>query len=156
MLKLLWLDDEPLTVSYEKNTLVPEHFDSCDFEILYFEKIAELMEYLYHHKVHTEDLFVIDIMLLFEKEMLLPDSTQVTIPDELMAGVTLYTEFLRHKYPQNPVILYTSREHDQRVFANIISDPRYGETLFLIDKWQKDTKFLETLAHFIKDKKCTH
>jgi hypothetical protein len=153
MQKLLWLDDEPLTVSYEKNTLVPEHFDTKSFEILYFEKIAELMEYLYHHKLDAHDLFIIDIMLLFEKKMLLPDSTEVIIPDELMAGVTLYTEFLRHKYPQNPVILYTSREHDRRVFANIINDPRYGKTLFLIDKWQKDTKFLDILAHFMKEKR---
>ena len=149
---MIWLDDEPLTVSYDKNVLIPDRFDTDSFTIVYLEKIAELMEFLYHHTVTPDDLFIVDIMLLFEKEILTPDSRKIEIPDELMAGVTLYREFLRERYPQNPVILYTSREHDEKMFTHITSDPRFGKSLFLIDKWKKDTLFVDTLAHFLKER----
>jgi len=148
----MWLDDETLSISYERDNLIPKRFDMQILDIIGFETISELMEYLSQNSISEEDIFVIDIMLIFEEQILLPDNTSITIPDELMAGAILYSEYLKDKFPNNPIILYTSREHEGEVFKNIINDPRFEKSLFLVDKWQKDTKFIEVLEKFIGEK----
>jgi hypothetical protein len=152
MKKLVWLDDSPESISYEKDVLVPEILKGYEYKINFFETIRELMEFLYHHagEVRDEGIFVIDIMLM-ENEMILPNGNEVEIPDELMAGTIVYIDYLRDAFPQTPVILYTSREHEGEIFQNIIHDPRYGETLFLVDKWKKDADFIGVIAKLLKE-----
>jgi len=153
MKKLLWLDDDPMSISYDKDVLIPEQFKECDFKIEFFEKISELMEFLYQNSktINSNDIFIIDIMLIDEEKIILPNSDTISIPDDLMAGATLYLGFLKNSYPDNPIILYTSREHQSEIFKNITSDPRFNNTLFLIDKWKKDTSFIETISKFLKE-----
>ncbi len=147
MQKLLWLDDEPFSISYEKDILIPEKFPNI--EIVSFEKIDELLEYLYAQEVNKRDIFVIDIMLLFEDSFTTPQQKNITIENDLMAGVILYREYLKSSYINNPILLYTSREHDRGIFNNIFEDDRYDKSLFLIEKAQKDTLFLDILRKFI-------
>jgi len=52
-------------------------------------------------------------------------------------------------FPDNPIILYTSREHSGNIFQYITNDKRYKDTLFLIDKWKKDTEFISVLKKLI-------
>jgi len=153
MKKLIWLDDDSISISYDKDVLLPKYFSDSSYKIEFFEKITEFMAFIYQHnkEIIDKDIFIIDIMLIDEDKIILPNSTSINIPDKLMAGVTLYTEYLKDAYPNNPTILYTSREHNDEVFYNIINDPRYGKTLFLIDKWKKDTAFIEILKKLIKD-----
>jgi len=155
MKKLLWLDDDPVSISFDKDVLVPDTFDASLYKVVYFEKIRELSEYLYQHsdEVTKEDIFVIDIMLYDEPEIILPDGTKVEVPDVLMAGTIFYTEYLKVWYPDNPVVLYTSREHQNEIFQNITSDPRFGESLFLVDKWKNDSDFIEVLGRLLKEER---
>ncbi len=147
MQKLLWLDDEPFSISYEKDILIPEKFPNI--EILSFEKIDELLEYLYDNEIDKNDIFVIDIMLLFEDSFMTPQFEKKVIENDLMAGVILYREYLKKSYINNPILLYTSREHDRGIFKDIFEDNRYDKSLFLIEKAQKDTLFLDVLRRFI-------
>jgi hypothetical protein len=153
MKKLLWLDDDPMSISYDKDALIPNEFDDCDFKIEFFEKISELMEFLYQNSktINSNDIFIIDIMLMDEEKIILPNSDTISIPDDLMAGAILYSEFLKDKYPDNPIILYTSREHQSEIFQNITNDPRFHSSLFLIDKWKKDTSFIEVISKFLRE-----
>ncbi len=147
MQKLLWLDDEPYSISYEKDILIPEKFPNI--KIFSFEKIDELLEYLHDKELDENDIFVIDIMLLFEEGFMTPQFEKIVIENDLMAGVILYREYLKNNYIKNPILLYTSREHEKGIFKNIFEDKRYDESLFLIEKAQKDTLFLDVLRKFI-------
>ncbi len=153
MKRLIWLDDDSISISYDRDVLIPKNFNEDLYKVNFFEKITELMAFLYQHSkdIAPTDIFIIDIMLIDERKILLPDSTSISIPDKLMAGVTLYTEYLKETYPNNPTILYTSREHHEEVFHNITNDPRYNDTLFLIDKWKKDSAFIDVLKKLIKE-----
>jgi len=155
MSKLIWLDDESMSISYDRDVLIPKIFGKSVKKIEFFENINELMAYIYQNKklINDNDIFIIDIMLTLEKHILLPDSTKISIPDNLMAGATLYTEYLKNTFPKNPTILYTSREHNEELFQNILNDTRYEDTLYLIDKWKKDTTFIQTLKKFIGEEK---
>jgi hypothetical protein len=149
--KIIWIDDVSESINYERNTLIPQRINTKNLEIHFYEQITELMEFLFENKINDDDIFIVDIMLMDEKNILLPNEEIIEIPDELMAGTILYSEYLKERYPNNPVILYTSREHEGRVFKNIKRDSRYEESLFLIDKWEKDTKFIEALNKLVKD-----
>lgn len=151
MQKIIWIDDVSESINYERNTLIPQRVDTTNLEIHFHEQITELMEFLFEHEIKDNDIFIVDIMLINEKYILLPDEKIIEIPDELMAGTILYSEYLKEKFPKNPVILYTSREHEGRLFNKITRDPRYEESLFLIDKWEKDTKFIDVLKQLIKE-----
>jgi hypothetical protein len=152
MQKILWLDDESLSISFERDILIPDEMDSVALKIITFEKINELMEYITTSEVSVDDIFIIDIMLIAEEKIILSDGTVIPIPDDLMAGATFYTECLSNIFLDNPIILYTSREHSGNVFQNITSDRRYKNTLFLIDKWKKDTEFISVLKTLVGDK----
>jgi hypothetical protein len=149
--KIIWIDDVSESINYERNTLIPQRINTKNLEIHFYEQITELMEFLFENKINDDDIFIVDIMLMDEKNILLPNEEIIEIPDELMAGTILYSEYLKEKYPNNPVILYTSREHEGIVFNNIKRDSRYEESLFLIDKWEKDTKFIDVLKKLIKE-----
>jgi len=149
MQKLIWLDDEPESISYERDTLIPDKINMDNVEKISCENIDEFMESVFINGIKERDIFIIDIMLIGEKSILLPNDNSIEIPDDLMAGTILYTEFLRDRFPNNPIILYTSREHEGTIFDRFTRDKRYDKTLFLIDKWQKDTKFIEVLKKFI-------
>jgi len=147
--KILWLDDESLSISFERDILIPDEIDMINTKIVTFEKINELMEYISLNRVNDNDIFIIDIMLISEESIILANSTTIPIPNDLMAGATLYMEFLSDTFPNNPIILYTSREHSGNIFQYITNDERYEDTLFLIDKWKKDTEFISVLKKLI-------
>jgi hypothetical protein len=149
--KILWLDDESLSISFERDILIPDEIDK-GLEIIRFEKIDELMEHIFVKEIKVDDIFIIDIMLISEEKIVLPNSKSIIIPNDLMAGITLYMEFLSDAFPNNPIILYTSREHSGDVFQHITSDKRYKDTLFLIDKWKRDTEFIAVLKNLIGGK----
>ena len=150
MRKVLWLDDEAVSISYEKDVLIDEKFPNM-FDIVTFERIDELLEFLDSEKsVDKNDIFVIDIMLIDEDEFLTPKREKIQIENDLMAGTILYRQYLKFAYPDNPIILYTSREHERSIFQNILDDNRYGESLFLVEKTQKDTIFLEIFEKLLK------
>jgi len=146
--KILWLDDESLSISFERDILIPDEIDVA-LKIVPFEKINELMEYIYCNKIDFNDIFIIDIMLISEEEIILEKAKSIPIPNDLMAGATLYIEFLSDTFPDNPIILYTSREHSGDVFQHITNDERYEDTLFLIDKWKKDTDLISVLRSLV-------
>jgi len=148
--KLLWLDDDARSISHERDILIPDYFEIATIKIISFEKIDELLEYLWANTIHENDVFIIDIMLISEDEIMFPEEKTIFIPDDLMAGATLYQEFLRNKYPMNPIVLYTSREHDGDIFKTIKRDSRYGKNIYLIDKWKKDTEFIDILKKIIR------
>jgi len=149
--KILWLDDESLSISFERDILIPDEID-VTLKIVPFEKINELMEHIACKDIDINDIFIIDIMLISEEEIILPNEKSILIPNDLMAGATLYLEFLSDTFPDNPIVLYTSREHSGDIFKNIISDERYNNTLFLIDKWKKDTEFISVLKKLVGEK----
>ncbi len=151
---VVWLDDSPESISLEKDVLVPELLADEAYEIKFFETIRELMEYLYHHaeEVRKNGIFIIDIMLM-ENKMILLNGTEVNIPHRLTAGTIVYLDYLRDAFPDTPVVLYTSREHEEKTFQKITSDPRYGKTLFLVPKWKKDDDFVGVVARLIKEMK---
>ena len=149
MQKILWLDDESLSISFERDILIPDEID-VTLKIIPFEKINELMEHIVCNDIDINDIFIIDIMLISEDKIILPDEKFILIPNDLMAGATLYLEFLSKTFPDNPIVLYTSREHSGDIFKNIISDERYNDTLFLIDKWKKDTEFISVLKSLVE------
>lgn len=151
MQKILWLDDESLSISFERDILIPDEID-VTLKIVPFEKINELMEHIACKDIDINDIFIIDIMLISEEEIILPNEKSILIPNDLMAGATLYLEFLSDTFPDNPIVLYTSREHSGDIFKNIISDERYNNTLFLIDKWKKDTEFISVLKKLVGEK----
>ena len=151
MQKILWLDDESLSISFERDILIPDEIVDVELKIITFEKINELMEYTVSQEVGHRDIFIVDVMLIDEKEIVLRNSKTIPIPDDLMAGATLYIEFISEAYPNNPIILYTSREHSGNVFQHITNDKRYNDTLFLIDKWKKDTEFISVLKNLVGD-----
>ena len=151
MQKIIWVDDVIESINYERNTLIPQRINTENLKIYFYETIFELIEFLIEEKIYDRDIFIIDVMLIDEEEILLPNGMSVEIPDELMAGVTLYTSYLKEHFPNNPVILYTSREHEGRIFHNITRDTRYEKSLFLIDKWEKDTKFIDVIKTLIKE-----
>lgn len=151
MQKIIWIDDVSESINYERNTLIPRRINTINLEIHFYEQITELMEFLFENEIQDDDIFIVDIMLMNEKNILLADEKIIEIPDELMAGTILYSEYLKEKFPNNPVILYTSREHEGLLFKNITRDSRYEESLFLIDKWEKDTKFIDVLKQLVKE-----
>jgi len=150
MQKILWLDDDARSISHDRDILIPDHFGVSAVNIFSFERIDELLEYLWANMLHDNDIFIIDIMLISEDEIFFPESKPIYIPDDLMAGATLYQEFLRKRYPNNPILLYTSREHDGNIFKAIEKDTRYGSSVFLVDKWKKDTIFIDVLKQLIR------
>ncbi len=150
MRRVLWLDDEAVSISYEKDVLIDEKFPN-KFDIVTFERIDELLEFLdVDEKVDKTDIFVIDIMLIDEDEFVTPEREKIPIENDLMAGTILYRQYLKSAYPDNPIILYTSREHEKSIFQNILNDDRYGDSLFLVEKTQKDTLFLEIFENLLK------
>jgi len=149
MRRVLWLDDEAVSISYEKDVLIDEKFPN-KFDIVTFERIDELLEFLDIEKVDKHDIFVIDIMLIDEDEFITPQREKIPIENDLMAGTILYRQYLKSAYPENPIILYTSREHEKSIFKNILDDERYGESLYLVEKTQKDTLFLEIFEKLLK------
>ena len=146
---ILWLDDEAASISYEKDVLIDEKFPN-KFKIVTFERIAELLEFIELEEVSDDDIFVIDIMLIDENGFKKPNEDKVIIENDLMAGAILYREFLKENFVKNPIILYTSREHDKSIFQHIVDDERYNKSLFLVEKTQKDTLFLEIIEKLIK------
>jgi hypothetical protein len=149
MQKILWLDDESLSISFERDILIPDEIDIIDLKIITFETISELMEYISCNEINSNDIFIIDIMLIEEEEIVFEDREVIPIPNDLMAGATLYIEFLSDLFSDNYIILYTSREHSGNVFQHIINDEHYEETLFLIDKWKRDTEFISVLKKIL-------
>lgn len=148
--KIFWIDDDARSISYERDILVPDYFGIATVKIISFDCIDELMEYLWGNEIDINDIFVVDIMLISEYEIIFPGQKPIVIPYDLMAGATLYHEFLRKKYPKNPVVMYTSREHSSDIFKHIINDLRYGKDIFLVEKWKKDTDFIEILKKLVK------
>ncbi len=140
---ILWLDDKPITIDYELE-LIREV--NQDIAIYTFTKIDELLEYLETNKNIQDTIFIIDVMLINEKDIDFKD-TQVAIPEELMAGVILYEECLNRYFDDIPTILYTSRGGgDQDIFKEIQNDDRFKEdSLFVVGKEELDTKFKEVL-----------
>jgi len=139
---ILWLDDKPMTIDYELQ-LIRE--TNPDIPINTFIKIDELLVYLETNQNIQDSIFILDVMLINEKEIHFRD-TQVTIPEELMAGVTLYEECISKYFADIPTILYTSRGgNDTDVFSKIQDDVRFEESLFVIGKEELDTKFKKTL-----------
>lgn len=150
MRRVLWLDDETVSISYERDILIDEKFPN-QFNILTFERIDELLEFIDDHSpIDKSDIFVIDIMLIEEYEFKIPSGDKIPIENDLMAGTILYRQYLKDVFTENPIILYTSREHEKSLFQNIIDDKRYNKTLFLVEKTQKDTLFLEILDNLLK------
>jgi len=150
MQKIIWLDDEPESISYERDTLIPDKINMKNIETVSCEKIDEFMEYIQFNEIEYDDIFIIDIMLIGEESILLANDESIEIPDDLMAGTILYTEFLKENFLNNLIVLYTSREHEGELFNRLIRDERYNRTLFLVDKWEKDTKFIDVLKKFIR------
>ncbi len=150
MRKLLWLDDELVSISYEKDILIQDKFPNA-LNIITFEKIDELLEYLHTNEIDKKDILVIDIMLLLEYEFIVPNKEPILIENDLMAGTILYREYLKFAYPENPILLYTSRENEKEIFKHILDDKRYGISLFLIEKSKKDTLFLEIIEKLLKE-----
>ena len=152
MSKILWLDDESESVSYEQEIEIPDRYG--DVEIFGYEKINELLEYIVsENSIHHEDIFIIDIMLIQEQGFIKPDGKHVGIENYLMAGTIFYREYLKDAFPLNPIILYTSREHEQNIFQSILEDERYDKNLFLVEKSKKDTQFFTLLDKLLKDKR---
>ena len=151
MRKIIWIDDEMASISYEKNFLLPNNVDLSDAQIQYYEYIDELLEFLEDNEINDNDIFIIDIMLLDEFVINIDENTQIEIENDLMAGATLYTEFLQKKYPKNYYILYTSRENDKNIFKTLMGYDEYEKTLFVISKSQKDTKLISILSKLLKD-----
>ena len=151
MRKVLWLDDESVSISYEKDVLIEEKFPNS-FNILTFERIDELMEFISQEpEISDKVIFVIDIMLIDEEEFMTPQKEKIQIENDLMAGTILYRQYLKGAFTKNPIILYTSREHEKSIFKHIIEDERYEKTLFLVEKTKKDTLFLEIFGNFAKE-----
>ncbi len=139
---ILWLDDKPMTIDYEIE-LIREM--NPNIVIKTFIKIDELLVYLETNEITKDTIFIIDVMLINETEIDFRD-TQVAIPEELMAGVTLYEECLNIYFCKISTILYTSRGGgDQDIFQEIQDDERFEKTLFVVGKEELDTKFKETL-----------
>jgi len=150
MKKILWLDDEPVSISYEKDVLIPDNFDDNLFEIKAFDMIDELLEYISKNKINKDDIFIIDIMLVGEERIITPKKDIIEIKNDLMAGATLYSDFFKENFPNNVFILYTSRENEEVIFQNIMHEPKFGKTLFMIEKSQKDTELLKILGKFLQ------
>ncbi len=149
MRKVLWLDDEVVTISYEKDVLIQERFPD-KFDISTFERIDELLEHICENGVGEDDIFVIDIMLIEEDEFKIPDGEKIIIENDLMAGTIFYRQYLKDKFKNNPIILYTSREHEKSLFQNILDDERYEKSLFLVEKPHKDTIFMDIFKRLLE------
>ena len=149
MCKIVWLDDEPESISYEKNVLIPDKFSQKKIDIYLCETIDELLEKITQDDFDEKSILLIDIMLLSEESFTIPAGDKIPIENDLMAGTILYREYLRDNFPSNPIILYTSREHEKDIFNHITNDEKYNQTLFLLEKSKKDTDLLEVLSKFI-------
>jgi len=138
-MNIIWLDDKPETVSFEI-----EHLEKNNenINIKLFEKIDELLNYLENNKISQEEtIFIIDVMLINEKEIIFKD-INITIPVELMAGVTLVEECLDKYFSNIPTVIYTSRGgEDAEVFNRLQNNKRYNKNLFIIGKEDFDTTF---------------
>ncbi len=151
MRTILWLDDECESVSYEQEIEVPDRFAEIDITIKAYEKINELLEYIVSdNQIDHRDIFIIDIMLILEEGFVKPNGDKVIIENDLMAGTILYREYLKDAFIINPIILYTSREHEKNIFQTITEDERYNKTLFLVEKSKKDTQFFPLLDRLIR------
>ena len=124
---LLWLDDNPEMLSYEQKLI------SEDINIINFQLIDELLEYLEENILIIEDtLFVIDIVLINENLIFFKDVEFLT--EDFNAGIDLYTKVLDIYFPNIPVILYTSRPTDSDYHNIIRVNDRFNKTLFLLNK----------------------
>ena len=143
-MKILWLDDNPSTIEYEIENILEKNPNT---QIEVFERIDEFLEFLEENEIDEKDtIFIIDIMLIDEDKIVFKD-VDVTIPEDLMAGVHLYKECLKKYYPNVFTILYTSRGgEDEEVFDEFKEeDKRLNKTLFIIGKEEMETKFKEVL-----------
>ncbi len=141
---ILWLDDKPTTIAYELDLI---RGSNKNIDIHTFAKIDELLVLLESKDIDRQNtIFVIDVMLINEDNIYY-NNNNVAIPEELMAGVTLYQECLNEHFDDIPTILYTSRGGgNQDIFQQIKDDKRYEKSLFVVGKEELNTKFKKILA----------
>jgi len=143
-MNIIWLDDKPETVSFEKE-LIEENNEDINIEL--FEKIDEFLEYIEinENSIKNNTIFIIDVMLINENKITFKD-ININIPIELMAGVTLVEECLDKYYPQIPIVIYTSRGgEDAEVFGRLQGNERYNKNLFIVGKEDFDTTFKKVM-----------
>lgn len=102
-MKIIWLDDERITISAELNQLKAHQGTQ---EVVHCRNIMQLMDYIMSNTLVEDDVFIIDVMLTNESFFYIKNQ-RVDINENAMAGITLYKEYLKDNYPNNLIIFYT-------------------------------------------------
>ncbi len=109
-MKIVWLEDDPKTI----RNIEIDIREKLETKAVICESFSEFSQELYELEDSSENIIIIDIRMLFNKENEFECfDKEFRIEEELDAGFEYYKECLKNKFKKTKITFFTSKPFDE-------------------------------------------